>query len=191
MAVLPVYNCFHPVLKKKTEEVTEINSETEKLVKDMFETMYLSEGIGLAANQVGISKSIITIDTSGGNLEEAKKHPPPIAMINPVIEFSSDTDNEYNEGCLSVPTFYEKVIRPEHIQVRFWDLDQKEQVLEADGILARVMQHEIDHLNGVLFFERLTPIRRTLAKNKLKNIKKGKVKPKYDMIMPDGSLLKK
>ncbi len=190
MAILPVYNCFHPILKKKTEPIKEIDGKIEKLVSDMFETMYKAEGIGLAANQVGIPKSLLIIDTSGGNIENAKKHAPPIALINPVIEYFSEEENEFNEGCLSVPTFFEKVIRPSQIQVRFWDLDMKEQVVEADDIMARVMQHEIDHLNGILFFEKLTPIKRTLAKNKLKNIKKGKVKPKYEMIMPDGSVLK-
>lgn len=190
MAFLPVYNCYHPVLKKKTEKIKEINGEIDKLVRDMFETMYNAEGIGLAANQVGISKSLIIIDTSAGNIDEQKKHPPPMAMINPVIESFSDEEIEFNEGCLSIPKFYEKVWRPSQIQVKYWDLDMKEHVLEVDNLLARVIQHEIDHLNGILFFEKLTPIRRTLARNKLKNIKNGKVKPDYKMILSDGSLLK-
>ncbi|MDQ1266348.1 MAG: peptide deformylase [Bacteroidota bacterium] len=155
----------------------------------MFETMYKADGIGLAANQVGISKSLIVIDTSGA--EGAKYSDPPIVMINPVIESFSDDEIDFPEGCLSVPKFYEKVIRPIQIQVRYYDLEMKEYVFEADEMLSRVMQHEIDHLNGVLFYEKLTPVRRALAKNKLKKIKRGDTIPFYPMIGPDGKKTEK
>ena len=188
MAIIPIYNCFHPILKKKTEPVTEIDAQIKKLVDDMFESMYKADGIGLAANQVGVLKSIITIDTSAAEKEENPKHPP-ITLINPIIEVFSEEESEYQEGCLSVPELHEKVIRPESIQVRYFDINGKENVIERGKLLARVIQHEIDHLSGILFYERLTPIRRTLSKNKLRNIQKGKIIPAYPMILPDGTLI--
>ncbi len=184
MAQLPIYNSFHPVLKKKTEAVDEIDDEIRQLVEDMFESMYKADGIGLSANQVGISKSIIVIDTAAIKTE-GYPHPP-VVMINPVIEDSSDDEVDYSEGCLSVPKFYDKVVRPVNIRVRYYDPDMKEHVKETDGMLSRVMQHEIDHLNGVLFYERLSQVRRTLAKSKLKKIQRGKVIPDYPMVLADG-----
>jgi peptide deformylase len=148
--------------------------------------MHVAEGIGLAANQVGISKSFLTVDIAWFKPETKY---PPLALINPVIEFSSDENSEYEEGCLSIPTLHEIVIRSKMIQVRYFDKEMKEKTLEADDLLARVLQHEIDHLNGILFYERVTPIRRTLAKNKLKKIQKGLIKPDYQMIMADGRYL--
>jgi peptide deformylase len=185
--VIPIYSCFHPVLKKKTLPVNEINDDIKKLVDNMFETMYKADGIGLAANQVGVARSLIIIDINAS--KEKLKNEPPITMINPVIEQFSDVEVEYEEGCLSVPKFYEKVIRPEIIQVRYFDLDMKEHKVEASNLLARVMQHEIDHLNGIIFTERLSPINRTLAKSKLRKIQKGQTVPDYPFIDSDGKLL--
>jgi peptide deformylase len=102
-------------------------------------------------------------------------------LINPVIEAYSDEEDEYEEGCLSLPDFHDVVVRPTGIQVRYLDAHMKEQVREADGILARVMQHEIDHLNGIYFFERLSPIRKTLASGKLKRIARGDIEPAYEI----------
>ncbi|MFC2129975.1 peptide deformylase [Bacteroidota bacterium] len=184
MAQLAIYNSFHPVLKKKTEEVKEIDDEIRRLVEDMFESMYQADGIGLSANQVGISKSIIVIDTAASQTDDLSH--PPVVMINPVIEDSSDDEVDYTEGCLSVPKFYDNVVRPVNIRVRYYDLNMKEYVKEIDGMLSRVMQHEIDHLNGVLFYERLSPVRRVLAKSKLKKIQRGKVIPFYPMVLADG-----
>jgi peptide deformylase len=154
----------------------------------MFETMYIANGIGLAANQVGVSKSLIVIDVNSGN-KEKKYDIPPIALINPtILEFSEELF-EYEEGCLSVPQFYEYVIRPKLIQVHYYDLNGNEQSIDADEMLARVIQHEFDHLNGILFFERLTAIKRTLAKSKLRKIQKGQIKTDYPMISQDGILI--
>ena len=178
MAFLPIYNCYHPTIKQSTEDVKEIDGDIKKLVDDMFETMYSADGIGLAANQVGISKSLVIIDTSAATNEEDPKH----VLINPEIISFSDEENEFQEGCLSVPKFFENVIRPKKILVRYWDLKGKEHKFEADELLARVMQHEIDHLNGILFYERLTPIRKTLSKSKLNKIRKGITKPDYEMV---------
>jgi peptide deformylase len=184
MAQLPIYNSYHPVLNKKTEEIEDVDDELRKLAEDMFETMYKANGIGLSANQVGVSKSLVVIDTS--MYRENGKNYTPLLLINPEIILSSDSEVEYQEGCLSVPKYYDYVMRPADTQVRYYDLDMKEHIIEADDILARVIQHEIDHLNGILFYERLTSIRRTLAKSKLKKIQRGKVIPDYPMIMADG-----
>jgi len=165
-------------MKQTTEDIQDIDSDLEKLAQDMFETMYIADGIGLAANQVGISKSLVVIDTSAAT----KGNDPKYVLINPqILEYSEET-NEYQEGCLSVPKFFEDVIRPKKIKVRFWDLKGKEFNIEADETLARVMQHEIDHLNGILFYERLTSIRRTLSKSKLIRIRKRQTKPDYEMV---------
>ncbi len=186
MALLPIYNCFHPVLKKKTEEITEVNKEMLTLIDDMYETMHIAEGVGLAANQVGISKSLIVIDI--GYFYEKSPYLP-LTMINPQITAFSDEEIDYEEGCLSVPTLRETVIRPSEIEVKFLDKDLKEKTMQATELLARVMQHEIDHLNGILFFEKLSPIRKTLSQNKLKKIKKGVIVPDYPMVMADGKLI--
>ncbi|MCX7735745.1 MAG: peptide deformylase [Candidatus Kapabacteria bacterium] len=186
MSIIPVYNCFHPVLKKKTEPVTEIDDGLVKLVDDMFDTMHKAEGIGLAANQIGVSKSLVVIDIGYYN---EKYKGPPLTMINPVIEYFSDDIYEYEEGCLSIPSVRDVVERPKIVQVSFYDLNMKEHKIEADNLLSRVIQHEIDHLNGILFYERLTPLRKTLLKGKLKKIEKGQYQADYPMILPDGTFL--
>lgn len=175
--ILPVYTYNHPVLKVVTTSVEDMSDELQTFVKDMFETMYNANGIGLAANQVGKGLSITVIDISDS--EEADESERPMVLINPVIEAFSDEEIEFEEGCLSLPDFHDKVVRPAEIQVRFLDQDFKEHIREANGLLARVMQHEIDHLNGTYFFERLTPIRRTLASGKLKRIARGDIEPAY------------
>lgn len=187
MAFLPVYNCFNPILKKKTEPIKNIDSKINKLIDDMFETMYEAEGVGLAANQVGQGISLIVIDTAPNT--EAK-HYPPIVLINPIITSRSDEEIEFQEGCLSVPGIHEYVKRPEAIEVKFLDKNGKENVIEANDYLARVVQHEYDHLKGILFFERFSPLRRTLVKSKLKKIQRGQMAADYPMIDPMGKLVK-
>lgn len=184
MSVLPVYLYNHPVLKQKTESVREITDELRTLITDMFETMNAADGIGLAGNQVGKSLALTVIDIS----ETDEKHaPPPFVMINPTIMFYSEEENEMEEGCLSLPNFRETVIRPELVQVKYFDADAKEQIIEAGGLLARVMQHEIDHLNGIYFFERLSSLRRTLSQKKLRRISNGEVVALYDTVDAEGT----
>jgi peptide deformylase len=178
MSILPIYNCSHPILKKKTEDIQIVDDNIKKLVDDMFETMYVADGVGLAANQIGISKSLIVIDIS--HIEE--NLPPPLTLINPKIEYYSEELSEYQEGCLSVPLFYEKVLRPKIIQVKYFDIEMKEHNLEADDYLARVIQHEYDHLQGILFYEKLSPVRKALSKSKIRKIQKGQVEAKYEMV---------
>ncbi|MBM2815523.1 MAG: peptide deformylase [Ignavibacteria bacterium] len=190
MAILPIYNCFHPVLKKKTEEVTNFDGELKKFVDDMLETMYHADGIGLAANQVGHSKSVIVLDMSVSN-DDKYRNAKPIIMINPRIHSFSEEEVELSEGCLSVPKFFEDVSRPAQIQVQYWDIDMKEYKSEEGDFVSRVMQHEIDHLNGILFFEKLSPLRRALSRSKLRKIEKGDTLSFYSMILPNGKLIER
>jgi len=142
-------------LRVVSEPVKAVDAELRALVDDMFETMYEAPGIGLAAIQIAIPRRIITIDT-------AKKDDPkaPLALFNPEIIWSSDETGTYEEGCLSIPEYYEEVERPARVKVRFMNLDGKTQELDADGLLATVLQHEIDHTNGVLFIDHISKLKR-------------------------------
>jgi len=187
MAVLPIYNCFHPVLRKKTIEVKEFDGQLKQFVDNLHETLFaVSNGVGLAANQIGESISVIAIDKS---FREKGIPSQPLTLINPVIEYFSEEEVIDQEGCLSIPAFYEDISRSVGIQVRFYDINMKEYSLEASDFLARVIQHEVDHLNGILMFERLTPFKRALVRSKLKKIERGQVPADYPMILPDGTLV--
>ena len=142
-------------LRLVSEPVKTVDAELRALVDDMFETMYEAPGVGLAAIQVGVPKRVITADT-------AKKDEPkqPQVFINPEIVWSSEEKNTYEEGCLSIPEYYEEVERPAQVKVRFTDLDGKAHEVEANGLLATVLQHEIDHLNGVLFIDHISKLKR-------------------------------
>jgi len=177
--ILPVYLYNHPVLRNKAETISDFNQELRDFAQNMFETMHNAIGIGLAANQVGSTKALTVIDIS--ELEDGIGTKPMI-LINPVIDAFSDEVNEFEEGCLSVPDIREMVTRPAGIQVSFNDENMRQITMEAEGLLARVMQHEIDHLNGVYFFERMSPIRRTLSKSKLRKIERGQIEPDYPHI---------
>ncbi len=186
MAVIPIYNCFHPVLKKKTSIIKNIDDNINSLVTNMFDSLYnISNGVGLAGNQVGEEKSLFIMDLSIGT-DNPKTAP--LVFINPEILELSDEEAEESEGCLSIPEFYEKVKRPKFIKVKYYDLKEKEHTKEFDGFKARVFQHEYDHLQGVLIYERISPIRRTLSKNKLNRLRRGQLIPNYPMIQPDGTL---
>ena len=142
-------------LRLVSESVKTVDAELRALIDDMFETMYEAPGVGLAAIQVGVAKRIITADT-------AKKDEPkqPQVFINPEVVWSSEEKNTYEEGCLSIPEYYEEVERPAQVKVRFTDLDGKAHEVEANGLLATVLQHEIDHLNGVLFIDHISKLKR-------------------------------
>jgi peptide deformylase len=187
MAVKPVYNCFHEVLNKPTKKIDAINGQIAQLAKDLIDTLRsISTGVGLAGNQIGAEESILLIDVS--QIDEYKNSKP-ILMINPEILEFSDKTIEMQEGCLSVPDFYEQVVRAKNIKVRYWDLKEQEHIEDMNEYIARVVQHEIDHLNGILFYQRLTPLKKTLAKNKLNKIKKGVILPDYPYVLPNGKLI--
>lgn len=187
MAVVPIYNCFNPILREPTIPVTIIDDEIKVIINNLWDTLYaVSNGVGLAANQIGVNKRIVVIDTSlNGTTEGSGK----ILLINPeIIEYSEELVIE-KEGCLSVPGMYEDITRAEQVKVRFFDINLNEHIEEYDGFLSVVMQHEIDHLNGKLFYDYFTPLKRTLTKNKLYKIHKMKYIVEYDMIDPDGILI--
>ena len=155
MALLEILKPPAPVLRKVAEEVDAMDDKTQKLLDDMLETMYDAPGIGLAAPQIGISKRIVVMDT-------AKEDEPrqPLFIINPKITKSSEEMNIYQEGCLSLPEIYDDVERPACVDITFRDRNWNEISLSCDGLLATCIQHEIDHLNGVLFIDYLSRLKR-------------------------------
>jgi peptide deformylase len=155
MAIRPILILPDPILRKASKPVARIDAKVKTLVSDMFDTMYDAPGIGLAAVQVGELVRVIVADPTRG--EEEKK---PVAMINPEIVWSSEEKEPYEEGCLSIPEELYEVERPVRIRVRYTDLEGEEHELEADGLFARVIQHEIDHINGVLFIDHLSRLKR-------------------------------
>lgn len=178
MAILPVYTYDSSILREKTNEVKSPDGETLKLVMDMFETMNLAQGIGMAANQVGYGKSIFIIDLSDVEDEEMDK---PLVAINPRIVLLDGDDIPFEEGCLSVPNVREDIIRPERVLLRYRDLNFDEKELEADGLLARVIQHEHDHLLGVFFTDYLKGLKKRLVMPALKKIMRGEMEVEYQL----------
>jgi peptide deformylase len=157
-------------LRQVSKPIAKIDAATRKLVEDMFETMYEAPGIGLAAIQIGEPKRIVTMDL-------AKKDEPkePQVFINPELIKESDDKNTHEEGCLSIPEYYEEVSRPAQVKVRYLDLDGKTHEIEADGLLATCIQHEIDHLDGVLFIDHISKLKRDrVIKKFIKAAKLGK-----------------
>ena len=163
-------------LRAKSEPVNATDAEVRALVDDMFATMYAAPGIGLAAIQIGVPTRVVTMDLAG------KEEPPqPQVFINPEIVGSSAEKSVYEEGCLSIPEYYEEVERPQAVRVKYLDLDGKPQEIEADGLLATCLQHEIDHLNGVLFIDHISKLKRDMVMKKFKKAaKKGDGKPLAD-----------
>ena len=156
-----------PILRKKCEPLEKVDSDTKKLMDDMLETMYAAPGIGLAAVQVGILKRLVVIDISKG--EEKKK---PIFLINPQIIHQSEKTSVYEEGCLSLPGQFAEIERPEKCTVKYIDYNGKEKDLKADGLLATCIQHEVDHLNGILFIDYLSKLKKDMIIKKLVKQKK-------------------
>ena len=142
-------------LRQTSEPVKAVDAELRALVDDMFETMYKAPGVGLAAIQIGVPRRIVTVDTA--KKDEEKN---PQVFLNPEILWTSEEKGTYEEGCLSIPEYYEEVERPVAIKVRYMDLDGKTQEIDADGFLATVLQHEIDHTNGVLFIDHISKLKR-------------------------------
>jgi peptide deformylase len=153
-----------PVLRENTDIITDFDSNLSDTGNSMIETMYVGNGIGLAAPQVGLSKKIVVIDTSFGEDTHSA-----IQLINPEI-VKTEGECILEEGCLSIPGIYEEIARPEKIKVHYYDINGNEQSLEADGLLARVIQHELDHLDGVLFVDRLSTIKRSLLAKTLRSM---------------------
>lgn len=175
MAILKVYVAPHPVLKTVAEPVEEITDETRKLAEDMLDTMYTYDGIGLAAPKVGISQRILVIDLEQ-DLEQddpLNRRGNPYVFINPEITYESEETRVYQEGCLSLPDQYADVERPETVKVKYTDLDGNEQNLDGNELMATAVQHEMDHLNGILFVDHLSKLKRDMVMKKLKKFVKN------------------
>ena len=145
-----------PVLRRVAAPVATVDDRIRQLAEDMLETMYEAPGIGLAAPQIGVLERVIVCDVATGEEEE----PAPMVLINPVIEAASEETKVWEEGCLSIPEYVEEVTRPASVTVGYLDKDGVQQSVEADGLLAVCLQHEIDHLNGVLFIDHLSRLKR-------------------------------
>ena len=167
MTVRPILTAPDPRLQAVSTEVEAVTGEIRALIDDMADSMYAADGIGLAAIQIGVARRILVIDL---DQKEGKKNP--VAYINPKITWASEEMAVFEEGCLSVPEIWDDVERPAKIRCEYLDRDGNLQVLEADGLLATCLQHEMDHLNGVLFIDHLSRLKKTMAIKKLTKAKK-------------------
>ncbi|MFA5494748.1 MAG: peptide deformylase [Porticoccaceae bacterium] len=165
MAILTILEFPDPRLRTKAQPVAAVDDRIRQLVDDMFETMYAAPGIGLAATQVNVHERVVVMDIS----EESNQ---PLVFINPEVEVIGADSQDYQEGCLSVPGFYETVARPASIRVRALDRDGKPFELEPDGLLAVCIQHELDHLEGKLFVDYLSPVKRQRIRQKLEKLQR-------------------
>jgi peptide deformylase len=176
MALLPILTAPDPRLKKKSLPVDSVDAGVRQLMDDMLETMYDAPGIGLAAPQVGVLKRVVVLDID----REDTKTGGPLFMANPEIVEASDEDVSYEEGCLSVPEHYSDVVRPATVTVRYLDRDGKLQNLACEGLLATCVQHEIDHLDGVLFIDHISALKRNMILRKLLKARKEKERDEAD-----------
>ncbi len=170
MTIKPLIILPDPLLRQQSKPVETVDSEIKRLADDMLETMYDAPGIGLAAIQIGVPRRMLVIDLSRDD-EENK----PQVFINPEILKVSDDVSTYEEGCLSIPDYYAEVERPASLTVGYVDRDGKQQTVEADGLLATCLQHEIDHLNGVLFIDHISRLKRDMVIKKFTKLARAKV----------------
>lgn len=171
MSIKPLIILPDPVLRKISTPIERVDANLQKLADDMLETMYQAPGIGLAAIQVGEPLRLLVIDVAGKDEPKA-----PQVFINPEILWKSDEPNVYEEGCLSIPDYYAEVERPKRIRVSYLNRDGKKQECEADGLLATCLQHEIDHLDGVLFIDHISKLKRDMVIRKFKKLAKENAK---------------
>lgn len=182
MSVLPIVTYNDPVLRTVADPVEEDSSELQQFITDLFQTMYQASGVGLAAPQVGRSIRLFVIDTSGITEDEEESVSEPLTFINPEIIWQSEESERMEEGCLSIPDVRDQVSRPKQITVRYLNRHFEEQELSADQWLARVVQHELDHLNGVLFLDYLSAFRRRIHRSSLKEIEEGRLETEYPVV---------
>jgi peptide deformylase len=199
--ILPIVAYGDPVLKKEAEEITNEFPDLQKLIKDMYETMYHASGVGLAAPQIGKSIRMFVVDGSpfaekdedDEDDEDEEEVPDPKAVgienfkkvfINPIIEEESGEEWGFHEGCLSIPKIREEVFRKEKIHVSYYDENWNFHEESFEGYAARIIQHEYDHIDGILFTDHLSPLKRRLLTKRLQNISKGDVKVDYKMKFP-------
>ena len=188
--ILPIVAYGHPVLRKTASDIDSHYPDLSKLIEDMWETMYASNGVGLAAPQINRDIRLFVVDTEQmfRNMDEKEREEFPgdqglkAVFINAHIEEMDGEDWAYNEGCLSIPKIREDIYRPEAVTLRFCDEQLNEQVRTFTGLTARVILHEYDHIEGRLFIDHLSPLKRKLLKGKLNDIAKGRVKVDYKMM---------
>lgn len=188
--ILPIVAYGHPVLRKVAQNITPDHPDLQKLIADMWETMYNSNGVGLAAPQVNRDIRLFIIDSSqvftNQDEEDKGKYPdePGIkqVFINPRIQVLNGKEWPYGEGCLSIPTINEDILRPAEVTLEYMDENFQPHTATFNGITSRIIQHEYDHIEGKLFIDYLTPLKRKLMRSKLDDISKGKVKAKYRML---------
>ncbi len=178
MAVLPIYTYGAPVLRKKAHMVKQVSDSTIKLIMDMFETMRKASGVGLAATQVGVMNRIVVIDISDSEEYQDVK---PLALINPEI-IGGEGIVRMEEGCLSIPEVRDQVERVQTVKIRYRDTNFQPVEFEASGLLARVILHEVDHLDGVLFLDHLSPDQQALHAEELKMIEQGEMDVPYPVV---------
>ena len=158
MTIKPLIILPDPLLRRVSMPIERVDADAQRLADDMLETMYDAPGIGLAAVQIGVPRRMLVIDVSREGEEKT-----PLVFINPEIVASSDERSVYEEGCLSIPDYYAEVERPAAVSVKYVDRDGKERLVKADGLLATCLQHEIDHLNGVLFIDHISRLKREMV----------------------------
>ncbi|MYG80763.1 MAG: peptide deformylase [Gemmatimonadetes bacterium] len=168
MALLDIRLLGEKVLRRKADPVEELSDETRRLVSDMWDTLYEAEGLGLAAPQVGMCLRFLVVDVAD---EDESRHVH--ALVNPVVVESSNATDKAREGCLSIPGIEETVTRPARVTVEALSVDGEAVRIEADGLLARALQHEVDHLDGVLFIDRVSPLKRSMLLRKWRKSKAG------------------
>lgn len=179
--IYPIVSYGNPTLRKIAQPIDQSYPNLQQLINDMYETMYAADGVGLAAPQINLSIQLVVIGYQPYNpetktyAEEAEQ----LTLINPEIKEYLGDKEFFNEGCLSIPSVHEDVLRPEGVIVHYFDEQFNEKTAELHGMLARIAQHEIDHLNGKVFTDHLSPLRKTMIKRKLNDILNGKVHTSY------------
>lgn len=189
--IYPIVAYGDPVLRKVTVDIDQ-SYDVKKLSEDMFETMYNAKGVGLAAPQIGLNLRMFVVDgrpfNEGEDMKERDKDPSLIdfkkVFINAEILEEDGDDWGFEEGCLSIPDVREDIYRPEYVTIRYFDTDWNEHTEEYEGLAARIIQHEYDHIDGILFTDHLNPVKKRMLKNKLAKITKGRVDVDYKMKFP-------
>ncbi|MDX1548117.1 MAG: peptide deformylase [Rhodothermales bacterium] len=186
--ILPIHIYGDPILRTETDDVAADSPELQQLIDDMIETMHGAAGIGLAAPQVGRTERLFVVDLrplyEDLTPEEIAALPPqPMAFINPEIVWESDEDCAFEEGCLSIPDLREDVVRPERITIEYLDRHFERHEMEVGSLLARVIQHEYDHLDGILFIDHISAFRRGLLKRRLREMARGQVEADYPLAL--------
>ena len=182
--VYPIVVYGDPILRKRAREIEKDSMDVKAFVQDMYETMYAAKGIGLAAPQIGKGIRLFVVD--GTTLEDEKEDLSDFkkVFINPVIVGEEGAEWEFEEGCLSIPNIRENITRHEKVKIRYFDEDWNPVEEEYDGVKARIIQHEYDHLNGKMFIDYLSPLKKRMLKGRLTDISKGEVDTEYRILAP-------